>query len=118
MRMNDKDIEWWSQVWRIIQANMPLLSGITLATLIGFIREKREGNSVWQSLGEAAMCGLLSVAAIRSLEWVFMYFELPPTWQSLAEFCGAAVGFLGTKKLSRIADAFFLFIKNKFGVNN
>ncbi|MEX9756191.1 phage holin family protein [Providencia vermicola] len=93
------------------------LSGVTLATFIAFVRERREGNTTRQSFAEAVLCGVLTVGAIRTLEWGLIYMGFSDSWSSLAEFCGAMVGFLGTKKLSRIIDAVFMFIKNKFGVN-
>nr|WP_314265607.1 phage holin family protein [uncultured Moellerella sp.] len=115
--MPEKNIDFWAQLWRWIQINIPFLSGITLAALIGFIREKREGNSGLQSFSEAVMCGLISVGAIRALEWLLLYTEFPKSWSSLAEFCGAMIGFFGTKKLSSSFDSILGFVRNKFGVN-
>lgn len=117
MRMPDKNFDIWAQILRWIQINLPFLSGVTLATFIAFVRERREGNTTRQSFAEAVLCGAITVGAIRALEWGLIYMGFSDGWSSLAEFCGAMVGFLGTKKLSRIIDAVFMFIKNKFGVN-
>ncbi|MEX6002586.1 phage holin family protein [Providencia vermicola] len=43
------------------------LSGVTLATFIAFVRERREGNTTRQSFAEAVLCGVLTVGAIRAL---------------------------------------------------
>lgn len=117
MRMPEKNIDFWAQFLRWIQINLPFLSGVTLATFIAFIRERREGNTTRQSFAEAVMCGALTVGAIRAFDLVLHYMGLSDSWTSLAEFCGAMIGFLGTKKLSRVLDTIFIFIKNKLGVN-
>ncbi|HGN2957834.1 phage holin family protein [Proteus mirabilis] len=96
---------------------MPFLSGVTLATFIALVRERREGSSTRKSFAEAVLCGALTVGAIRVFDLGIHYMGLSDSWTSLAEFCGAMIGFLGTKKLSRVLDTIFIFIKNKLGVN-
>ncbi|HFT1683247.1 TPA: hypothetical protein ACHWKF_002365 [Providencia stuartii] len=44
------------------QINLPFLSGVTLATLIAFVSERREGNIARQSFAEAVLCGALWLA--------------------------------------------------------
>ncbi|MEN7467184.1 phage holin family protein [Providencia stuartii] len=57
--MHEKNIDFWAQVFRWVQLNLPLLSGVMLATLIAFVREWRESKSTWQSLAEAVICGAI-----------------------------------------------------------
>lgn len=113
--MHDKNIDFWEQVLRLAQLNFPLLSGVLLATLISFIREWREGNSAYQSLAEAIICAAITVSAIRALQWLLAHFGYADAWSSLSEFCGAMIGFLGTKKIGWVADSVLILIKKRSG---
>lgn len=113
--MYEKNIDFLAQILRWVQLNFPLLSGVILATFIAFIREWREGNSAWQSLAEAVICGAITVSAIGALQWLHVYMNYSEAWSSLAEFCGAVIGFLGTKKISWIVDSFLITIKRRYG---
>ncbi|MDR0219366.1 MAG: phage holin, lambda family [Enterobacteriaceae bacterium] len=108
--MPNKDPTFWSQLWDWIVINAPLLSGVFLAIITSLAREKREGSGWKVSLIEAVICAAISVGVINALEWA----NLP---LSLAQFFGAFIGFLGTKKIGAVVDAVFTFFKNKFGVN-
>nr|ELR5111716.1 phage holin family protein [Providencia stuartii] len=112
--MHEKNIDFWEQIFRWVQLNFPLLSGVMLATLIAFIREWRDGNSTWQSLAEAVICGAITVSAIRALQWLLVYMNYSEAWSSLAEFCGAMIGFLGTKKISWIVDSLLISMKKRY----
>lgn len=117
MRMPDK-FEWWEQILRWLQNILPLLGGFSIATTIAYIRERREGSRWRQSLGEAIMCGLLSVGTIRLIDWWLSRSGDAESWALLAEFCGAAIGFLGTKKLYALFEGAVQIVKNRFGVKN
>ncbi len=117
MRMPDK-FEWWEQVWRAIQPYLPFIGGFSIATIIAYIRERREGSPWKQSFGEALTCGFLTVGLIRLIEWWLVYKGYSDSWESLAEFCGAAIGFLGSKKVYALFEAIIQIIKNRFGVKN
>ncbi|MCL8327398.1 phage holin family protein, partial [Providencia thailandensis] len=112
--MHEKNIDFWAQVFRWVQLNLPLLSGVMLATLIAFVREWRESKSTWQSLAEAVICGAITVSAIRALQWLLVYLNYSDAWSSLAEFCGAMIGFLGTKKLSWVIDSMLIAIQKRY----
>ncbi|EMU9122368.1 phage holin family protein [Providencia stuartii] len=112
--MHEKNIDFWAQVFRWVQLNLPLLSGVMLATLIAFVREWRESKSTWQSLAEAVICGAITVSAIRALQWLLVYLNYSDAWSSLAEFCGAMIGFLGTKKLSWVIDSILIAIQKRY----
>ncbi|MEX6425528.1 phage holin family protein [Providencia manganoxydans] len=78
---------------------------------------RTQQGMLWkQSLGEALMCGLLSVGTIRFLEWWLAQSGNTEAWDLLAEFCGVVVGFLGTKKLYSLIELIIQFIKKRFGV--
>ncbi|WP_434171254.1 hypothetical protein AHYW_002639 [Providencia manganoxydans] len=115
-RMPDK-IEWWEQILRWLQSYIPLLGGFSIATTIAYIRERREGARWRQSFGEALMCGLLSVGTIRLIDWWLSRSGHADEWELLAEFCGAAIGFLGTKKVYALFEIILQLIKNRFGAN-
>ncbi|EKH6498458.1 phage holin, lambda family [Providencia sp. PROV170] len=110
MRMPDKNTDIWVQIWDWITINAPLIAGVLLASMTAFTREKREGSGWKASLAEAAICAFISIGIITALE----YAKLP---NSLAQFFGVFIGFLGTKKIGGIVEAVMSFFKNKFGVN-
>ena len=120
--MPDK-IEWWQQIWRAIQPYLPFIGGFSIGAIIAYIRERREGTHWKHSLGEAITCGFLTVGLIRLMEWWLAYKGYSESWESLAEFCGAVIGFLGTKKvyhfLTLVAPTsvqlVIQLIKNRFG---
>lgn len=116
-RMPDK-IEWWEQLLRWLQNILPLLGSFSFATAIAYIRERREGSHWKQSLGEAIMCGLLSVGTIRLIDWWLSRSGDAEAWSVLAEFCGVMIGFLGTKKLYALFEVVIQIIKNRFGAKN
>ncbi|MDC9604941.1 phage holin, lambda family [Xenorhabdus griffiniae] len=110
MKLTEKNTEFWTQLWNWILSNSPFLSGVFLAALTAFTREKRDGSGWRVSLAEAFICAAMSVGIINALEWA----NLP---LSLAQFFGVLIGFLGTKKIGAVAETVFVFFKNKFGVN-
>ena len=111
-------IDWWEQVLRWLQSYLPVLGGFSIATTIAYIRERREGAHWKQSLGEAITCGLLSVGAIRLLDWWLSQHGNTEAWEMLAEFCGASIGFLGTKKVYALFEAVIQIVKNRLGAKN
>lgn len=115
-RMPDK-IEWWEQLLRWLASTLPLLGGSSFAIAIAYIRERKDGTSWKRSLAEAFMCGFLTIGTIRFIEWVLSYYSVSASVDLLAEFCGAVIGFLGTKKLYLIFEGIFLIIKRRFGVS-
>ncbi|ETO41471.1 phage holin family protein [Morganella sp. EGD-HP17] len=117
MRMPDK-FDWWAQILRWLQNATPLLGGFSVATIIAYIRERRDGSRWKQSLGEAVICGLLSVGTIRFMDWWLLRSGDTGSWGLLAEFCGAMIGFLGTRKLYVLLELAAKVIKNKLGVKD
>ena len=113
--MPDK-YEWWVPILRWLQSYLPLIAGFSIATTIAYIRERREGTMWRQSLGEALMCGLLSVGTIRFIAWWLEQSGNAQSWGLLAEFCGGIVGFLGTKKLYGLFEIVIQLVKKRFGV--
>lgn len=108
----------WEQILRWLQSILPLLGGFTIATTIAYIRERQAGSQWKRSLGEAVMCGLLSVGTIRFIDWWLSRSGDASSWALLAEFCGVVIGFLGTKKLYALFEGAVKIVKAKFGVKD
>ena len=105
----------WEQVLQWLQNALPVVGGFSMGTVIAYIRERRTGTRWRQSLGEALMCGLLSVGTIRLINWWLSRSGNTDEWELLAEFCGVAIGFLGTEKLYALFEGAVQIIKNRFG---
>lgn len=108
MRMPEKNISFWAEVWNWINTNTPVISGALLAFLVAVARARKEGEGLKSSLLEATLCGILSLGIISAFE----YFGLP---SNLATLFGVMIGFMGTKKIGGILDA---FIGRKMGGGN
>lgn len=98
MRMPEKNISFWTEVWNWLNTNTPVISGALLAFIVAVARARKEGESLKNTLLEAILCGILSLGIISAFE----YFGLP---SNLATLFGVIIGFLGTKKLGGILDA-------------
>lgn len=92
MRMSDK-IDWWKQIFRWLQNALPFFGGFSFSAAMAYIRERRMGTRRGQSLGEAIMCGLLSVGTIRLIDWWFSRSGDAESWEVLAEFSDVMIGF-------------------------
>ncbi|HHQ6611317.1 phage holin family protein [Morganella sp. GD04133] len=114
MRMPDK-IDWWEQIFRWLQNALPFIGGFSFSAAMAYIRERRLGTRWRQSLGEAIMCGLLSVGTIRLIDWWFSRSGDAESWAVLAEFSGVMIGFLGTKKVYALLEWGMRVVKNRFG---
>ncbi|WGL93786.1 phage holin, lambda family [Arsenophonus nasoniae] len=117
MRMPEKNIGFWTQVFTWLQVNAPFLFGILLAAATAFIRERKNGTTRKQSIFEALLCAFISVGVMRALQWLFLYCGIDSSFNLLSEFCGVFIGFIGTKKIMGIIDSILAIFRDKFGVN-
>lgn len=101
MKMPEKDMAAWSALMAWLAAHQPQISAFALSAVIAGLRVVYSGGSRRQMLLEAALCGLMTLAAIPLLA----YFGLP---QSMATVTGGAIGFIGVEKLREYSDRIFV----------
>ncbi|MFD2405467.1 phage holin, lambda family [Azorhizophilus paspali] len=83
-----------------LAAHQPQIGAFALSAAVGGLRVVYGGGSRRQMLLEAALCGLMTLAAIPLLA----YFGLP---QSMATVAGGGIGFIGVEKLRDYSDRIF-----------
>lgn len=94
-------------IWNWFTLNIPFLLGGLMAGLTGTLREKREGRNWKLAFSEGIMCACFAMAAIKGLETC----GVSPAW---SEFCGVAVGFLGTKFISDFIGDSLAYLRTRF----
>jgi len=95
--------DWLLAVTSFIAVNAQHLYAFTLAVVISVFRVIYRKGGLWQMFIEGSLCGLATLTVIP----LIAYFGLP---DSMAQFAGGVIGWVGVSKLSGYLDT---MISNK-----
>ncbi|MGF6393395.1 phage holin, lambda family [Pseudomonas plecoglossicida] len=97
MNMPEMDPALWAAVLTWVLVHQLQLYAAGLSLMIAALRVVYGGGGCRQTILEAALCGLITLALVPLLDWLL----LP---QGMAAFAGGAVGLMGVEKLRGYSD--------------